>query len=313
MTRSILIVAFALICFTEVTAQDTTISRLSFEEAVKIGLENNVKLNQEKNQLVYTQINKTSSLLQLAPSVDARADAFRVDGNSFNQQEGRVVNGKIDYITGSVDANIPVFAGLRIINEYRQADKSNEAQMHQVNRSTQDVIRDVAFQYLTCLLDQELIKIDAENVETQTIQYNQIKAQVELGAKAEADLYNQEYQVKNAELLLVRSRNKLKNDLATLALTIQIDPNIYFEVEEVDWDINELVADTLSPDALLATALGRRSDLKHAQSTEKAAKFGFASFKGQYFPSLYAGASYGSRYNYIYGESNRTFNQQLNS
>ena len=76
------------------------------------------------------------------------------------------------------------------------------------------------------------------------LQYDQIKAQVELGSKAEADLYNQEYQVKNAELLLVRSRIKLRNDIATLALTIQIDPTIIFEVEEVNWDINALVADS---------------------------------------------------------------------
>src|SRR5690606_11361471 len=110
--------------------------------------------------------------------------------------------------------------------------------------------------------------------------YDQIKAQVELGAKAEADLYNQEYQLKNAELLLVRSKNKLVNDMATLALTIGVDPNVYFEVEEVNWDINEMVADTLSADELLATAADRRSDLKNAQSAEEAARFTFASFKG---------------------------------
>lgn len=312
MTRSILIISFALFSCVQVLAQaNNGTARLSIHDAVKFGLENNVKLNQEKNQLAYTQINKTSTMLQLGPTVDARADAYRVDGNSFNQQEGRVVNGKIDYITGSVDASIPVFAGLRNVNTFRAANKQNEAQLHLVNRSTQDVIRDVAFQYLTCLLDQELIKIDEENLQTQRVTYDQIKAQVELGAKAEADLYNQEYQVKNAELQLVKSKNQLVNDMATLALTIGVDPNTYFEVEEVNWDINEMVADTLSVNELLATAADRRSDLKNAQSAEEAAKYTFASFKGQYFPSIYAGASYGSRYNYIYGESNRSFNQQF--
>jgi outer membrane protein len=311
MTYRILIILLFSSLFTKAVAQDSATARLSFKEAVKIGLQNNVILNQNKNQLAYTQLNKTSSMLQLGPSVDASADAYRVDGNSFNQNEGRVVNGKIDYVNAGISANMPVFSGMNILNQYRQADKLNEAQLHQVNRSTQDVIRDVAAQYLTCLLDQELIKIDEENVETQNIQYQQIKAQVELGSKAEADLYNQEYQVKNAELLLVRSRNKLKNDIATLALTIQIDPGIYFTVEEVNWDINTLVSDSLSTDELMGIAMGRRSDLKQAEFSEKAAKFGFQSFRGRYFPSLYAGASYGSRYNYIYGETNRTFNQQF--
>lgn len=292
-------------------AQTNEKATLTFKEAVKIGLENNVSLNQQKNQLNYTQTNKTASLLQLGPSVDASLNAYRNDGNSFNQQEGRVVNGKIDYVNGTISASIPVFNGLNILNQYRQASNQNEAQLHLVAQSSQDVIRDVATQYLTCLLDQELVKIDQENVATQQLQYDQIKAQVDVGTKAEADLFNQEYQVKNAELLLVRSQMKLRNDLATLALTLQIEPGVYFEVAQVDWDINELAADSLSVPELYAVAKERRADLKRADHAEKAARFGYASFKGRYFPSIYAGASYGSRYNYIYGESNRSFDEQF--
>lgn len=296
-----------------VFGQDTVVNRLSFKEAVKIGLQNNVVLNQQKNQLAYTQINKTSSLLQLGPSIDANGNAYRNDGNSFNQNEGKVVNGKIDYVGGSLNASIPVFSGLSVVNQYRQANNSNEAQLHQVNQTSQEVIRDISNQYLNCLLDQELIKIDEENVESQKLQYQQIQAQVEVGSKAEADLYNQEYQLKNAELLLVRSRIKLKNDLATLALTLQIDPSIYFEVEQVDWDVNTLIADSLSSEQMYSLAQERRSDLKQADYAEKSAHFGYSSLKGRYFPSIYAGASYSSQYNYIYGETNRSFDQQFGS
>ncbi len=291
-------------------AQETPL-RLSFKEAVKIGLQNNVVLNQQKNQLQYTQINKTSSMLQLGPSVSANGDVYRNDGNSFNQNEGRVVNGVIDYVGGTLSASMPVFSGLRVLNQYRQADNQNDAQGHQVARSNQDVIRDVSNQYLLCLLDQELIKINVENVATQQLQYDQIKVQVELGSKAEADLYNQEYQLKNSELLLVRARNTLKNDIATLAQTLQIDPTIYFEVQQVDWDINKLVADSAAFDDMYATALARRSDLKQANHAEKAAHYGYSSLKGRYYPSIYAGINYGSRYNYIKGEDNRSFNDQF--
>jgi outer membrane protein len=311
MTRTSLTLFISLFLISKTFAQDSTVAKLTFKEAVRIGLENNVVLNQQKNQLNYTQTNKTASLLQLGPSVDANLNAYRNDGNSFNQQEGRVVNGKIDYVNGSINASIPVFNGLNIVNQYRQANNQNEAQLHLVAQSAQDVIRDISNQYLTCLFDQELIKIAAENVATQQLQYDQIKAQVDVGSKAEADLFNQEYQVKNAELLLVRAEIKLRNDLATLALTLQIDPAIYFEVAQVDWDINELAADSLAVGDMYALAKERRSDLKRADYAEKAARFGYKSFKGRYFPTINAGASYGSRYNYIYGETNRNFDQQF--
>lgn len=311
MKKGIVIILFLFQAVSYAYAQDSTVAKLSFKEAIKIGLQNNVTLNQAKNQLLYTDVNKTSSFLQLGPQVSAGLSAYRVDGNSFNQNEGRVVNGKIDYVNGSLNADLPVFRGLSGLNRYRQANNQNEAQLHQVARSTQDVIQIVSNQYLTCLLDQELIKIDEENVGTQRVQYDQIKTQVELGSKAEADLYNQEYQLKNAELLLVRSKNKLKNDIATLALTLQIDPAIYFEVEEVNWDVNTLVADSLSVDQMYEVATDRRSDLKQADYSKKAAQFAYSALKGRYLPSIFAGVSYGSRYNYIYGETNRTFDQQF--
>jgi outer membrane protein len=294
-----------------VWAQQQLAEKLTFKEAVKIGLQNNVLLNQQKNQLEYTQINKTSSLLQMGPSVQASGNAYRNDGNSFNQNEGRVVNGVIDYVGANVSANMPVFSGLSNLNTYRQANNQNEAQLHQVVRSNQDVIRDVANQYLQCLLDQQLVKINQQNVETQTVQYEQIRELVELGNRAEADLYNQQYLVKNAELLLVRSRNSLSNNLATLALTLQIDPTVYTSVEDIDWDVNLMVADTLSVDAMVAMAMDRRSDLKQAQHAEKAAHFGLSATKGLYYPNLSAGIQYGSRFNYVHGEDNRSFADQF--
>lgn len=285
--------------------------RLSFREAVRIGLESNVELNQQKNQLEYTEINKTSSMLQLGPSIQGNASAYRVDGNSFNQQAGEVINGQIDYVNGSIDASIPIFNGLRQVNLYRQAKAQNEAQLYNVNRSSQDVIQIVASQYLTCLLDMQLIKIDEENVAAQQLQYDQIKVQVDLGSKPESDLYNQQYQLKNAELLLVRSRNKLKNDKNTLATTIQIDPSVPLELEEIDWNVDAVIADSLSLSQMYDVALNRRSDLKQAENAERAAHYGFSSFKGRYYPSLYGGASFGSRYNYIHGADNRPFDEQF--
>jgi outer membrane protein len=132
-----------------------------------------------------------------------------------------------------------------------------------------------------------------------------------LGSLPEADLYSQEYQLKNAELLLLRARTTFKNDMATLALTLQIDPSVYVEIAKVDWDTNELVADSISFDAMYAVALERRSDLKQASHAEKAAHFGYSAIKGRYFPSIYAGANYGSRYNFVHGEDNRSFHDQF--
>lgn len=312
MKRVLIVSAVVISLFANaVMAQEAPPSTLTFKEAVNIGLKNNVALRRQKNQLEYTQINRTSSMLQLGPTVQAQGNAGRVDGNSFNNQTGEVVNGVVDYVNGSISASMPIFAGLGTLNTYRSAKSLNDAQLHTVHRSSQDVIQQVSSQYLLCILDLELIKIYEENVHTQQVQYDQIKAQVDVGSKAESDLYNQEYLLRNAELTLLRANNTLRNDKNTLALTLQLDPAIPFELDPVAWNIEEVLADSLNLAELQSTAIDRRSDLKAAEENENVAHYSFSATKGNYYPSLYAGASYGSRYNYIQGADNRTFNEQF--
>lgn len=308
--KRIVFSVIASVLFLSVQAQDDARKPLTFKEAVKLGLQNNVLLNQQRNQLEYTQVNKTATLLQMGPTVNANMNFYRTDGNSFNSNEGTVVNGVIDYIGGNVSANMPLFSGLTFLNQHRAAINANEAQLHQVVRSNQDVIALVANQYLLCLLDRELVRVNAENVKTQQATYDQIKEQAALGARAAADQYTQEYQLRNAELLLVRAQNTFKNDMALMAVTLGTDPAT-FDVVDINWDVNKAFADTTTFEYMRENALARRSDLQQAKYAEKAFHYNMSAAKGRYFPNVYAGAQYGSRYNYVQGSENRTFGDQF--
>jgi len=289
---------------------------LTFKEAVKIGLDHNLTLNQQENLLVSSQVNKTSGMLSMGPSVNINGNAGRNDGNSFNQQQGQVVNGVIDFFGATATASMPLFNGFNNFNTYRQASSQYEAQLHLVKRTNQDVIQLVAAQYLQCLLDQKLYHIQKQNMDTQQQQYDQIKAQVDAGARAEIDLINQEYQVKNAELLARRASFTLRNDLATLAQTLQLDPLTSISLEEPDWDVNMEDFEVQSMENMSDVALANRSDLAQARFLEKASQFGFQSSRGTYFPNVSLFAQYGSRYNYIhpsatFSPTNRSFEQQF--
>jgi outer membrane protein len=290
--------------------------KLTFKEAVKIGLEKNLTLNQEKNNMITSTTAKTSSFLQMTPGVNIQGNAGRNDGNSFNQQEGEVVNGKLDFISASINASVPLFNGLNNINTYKQVNNQNEAQIQLVRRTNQDVIRNVANQFLLCLLDQQLLNIQQKNVETQQQQYDQIKEQVAAGSRAEVDMYNQEYQLKNAELLRLRASNTLKNDKIILAQTIQLDPVVPFELAEPDWDVNNSDQEMATLEELYAIALEKRGDLARARFTEKSSELGFRAAKGVYFPNVSLFAQYGSQYNYIhptpeFTPDNRPFENQF--
>jgi outer membrane protein len=291
MRKLVLIIAVAGFGFCQ--AQDNATKKLTFKEAVQIGLQNNLNLNQQKNLLVASKVNKTFNLLSMGPTVNASASAGTNSGNNFIPQKG-IITGVSDNIGLTISAGVPIFGGFSALNAFRQSASQYEAQLHFVNRTSQDVIRDVSRLYLTCLLDRQLVMISEKNVETQQTQFNQIQEFVNVGTRAEVDLENQDYQLKNAQLLMLRAQNTLRNDLALLAQALQLDPSIPIELEEPDWSVENL--DGVMLEDMYQLANEKRSDLKRAEANESAAEYGYKSMKGNYFPQLSAYAQLQTAY-----------------
>lgn len=274
---------------------------LTFEEAIQLALRNGVLYNQQKNNLEFTQMQKLSGIASLGPSVQLNGQAYRVNGNSFNQQSGTVINGIRDQVNGSINVSMNLFSGFSRINSLRQFANQLDAQAYFTNRTSQDLVNAVAAQYLTVMLDVELLRIASENLEAQTIQLDQVRAQVQLGSRSQVDEYNQEALLKAAELRAVQAEVTLENDKATLSQTILIDPFEDFDVEKPEWDINAIGSEELNVQEMAEKAKASRGDYQRALRQEQAQRFAVQAMRGQGMPSLSAFFNYGSAYNFQHG------------
>ena len=300
MRRLVLTTAYFLSVILVVAQSEKKI--LTFEQAVKIALKNSVQLNQQRNNLQLNQMQKISSISGMAPSISVNLSASQFNGNSFNQNAGVVVNGVRDNISGSLNANLNLFSGFNRINQIRQYSNQLEAQANFVNRTSQDVINTVSAQYLTIMLDVELMKIAKENFEALSKQLEQTKAQVSVGARSPVDEYNQDALTKGAELRYVQAEINLNNDKAVLAQTLLMDAFEEFDVERPAWDINSIGNETINPEALADQAKQHRGDYLRAVKNESAQLSAMKASRGLMIPSLYAFFNYGSAYNFQRGE-----------
>lgn len=270
---------------------------LTFEEAVKIALDNSVNLNTQRNNLHLSQAQRTSAFASLGPSVQANASASRNDGNYFNNNTGQVVNGVNDNVSGSISANINLFSGFYQINTIRQMSSQLQAQNYLVHRTAQDAINTVATQYLNVMLNAELLIIAKGNFDALAKQLEQIKEQVRLGAKSPVDEYNQEAQTKGAELRYVQAEIDLNNSKALLAQSLLLDPFANFEVERPNWDINMFDTDALNADELADRAKNSRGDYLSAVKSADAQRYAMYATGGLLLPSVSGFFRYGSAYN----------------
>jgi len=271
---------------------------LTFDDAVKIALQNGVLFNQQKNNLQVSQTQKLQSLVAIGPTVTGNASASQINGNSFNQNTGTVINGTRDNVTGSLNANINLFSGLNRINSIKQYYNQLDAQAYYVSRTEQDLINTVATQYLQAMVDVELVKISKENFDALDKQLKQVREQVSLGARSPVDEYNQDALTKAAELRYVQAEITLNNDKTLLTQTLLIDPFESYEIEKPNWDINTISYDIANIEDLASKAKQFRGDYLRAVKTESALKFSTSAAKGFMMPSLYAFGTYGSAYNY---------------
>lgn len=293
-----IIIAFALAAVNVLTLQahqsgDTV--KLAYREAVRIALKNNLILNQQKNNLVARQVQKNQSIAAFLPSLSINGQLAHTDGQQPNPENGNLEDLSVDNLNANIQASMTLFNGFNRINSLNQFSNQFRAQTSFVKRTEQDVVYTVTTQYLQVLLDQELLRIAEEAHRVQSVVLNQLREQVNLGARAEADMYVQDAQVRNLELTALQSQVTLENDIALLAQTLQLDPSIPVELEfpaiENTMDIRKM-----DLDSLYRIALSNREDLKQADYQAKANHFAYKAAVNGYMPSFSLFASYGSQY-----------------
>ena len=289
--------------------------QLTFEEAVKIGLERNVVLKQQKNQLELNQTQKMAGYANFLPSVNITSRFVRQEGQQPSAKTGDLVDLKTNTFSASLNGNLTLFNGLRGVNALSQASNQLMSQSYLVKRSTQDVVSIVTSQYLQVLLDQELLKIAEENLKSQTTILNQVQGFFDVGSKAITDVYSQDALMKGAQVSFIRAKNTLQNDKSILAQTLQLDPSRDFQVVYPSFKDEIDVPVKLSLDSLIEIAMANRADLEQLKYQVKANEFSYKSLISGYLPSITLFANYGSFYSSLiqlpFIEQFKTFNPSL--
>ncbi|MDE3241358.1 MAG: TolC family protein [Nitrospirota bacterium] len=95
------------------------------------------------------------------------------------------------------------------------------------------VILNVQQAYLTCLMQQRLVEIAAENLEKRALIQKQLQALTKHQLKSKLDLDLVTVQVKNAELALIKAQNDLSQAFAALNNAMGVEGPNRYELEKV--------------------------------------------------------------------------------
>lgn len=270
--------------------------RWSLRECVNYAVEHNLQVIQNQYTKQNQEYNLKSARREYLPSVSANMS----NGVSFGQASlgaGSFRNDRFNNNVG-VGADIMVYNNGRLEKNIRKIQFDVEASQYDIEAIRNDISLQIAQQYLTALLNKEIVKISQSALENAKKQYDRAKITTQVGttaqtvlAEAEAALAREKQNVKKAEIDVGRA-------LFAIVQLLQLSDYKDFDVEDVN--IPETLDSQLATaDQVLVTAYETRPEIKAAESRIKSAEAQTEVSKTAFWPTLTASAGLSSFYNNI--------------
>ncbi len=265
----------------------------SLEECVDYAMKNNLKViqNQYNKQIQDKNLNiaKKSSLPTLGGSISNNANFGQ------NVTNTGIVNRTDNYNNSiGLGANILIYNNGRIEKQTRKANYDVEASMYDLETVKNDISLQIAQQYLSVLLNKEIIKINESAVNNAQKAFDKAKMTTDVGTtpltvqyEAEAALAREKQNLSNAKIETERA-------LFNLAQLLQLTDYKSFDV--VDYQVNSLDGPLVSDESILEKAYTTQPQIKAAESRIRSSETQTQISKTAFWPSITGNAGIGTNY-----------------
>ncbi len=265
-----------------VSAQNEIPNRLNLDDCIKIGFQNNPKLQSselfvEENK---TKIDEAHSVFY--PKVNLNSNATTYSNNNGSQRYE-------NYNTG-ISASYNLFNGFRTKAGYNAAKDNYEANIFQHESIKQDLVLNITYAYYKTLQAERILRSTEEAVKNSQLHLDFAHARNIAGMATRSDILKSEVELSNAELEKIKAANSLLAAKGNLNQLMGLPSNNLTEIVD---DLSELNENpVLSYDSLFAEAMESRVEVKRFYSLLNAQQNYIQLAKGEYYPSLDANANY---------------------
>ncbi|MEM6336399.1 MAG: TolC family protein [Bacteroidota bacterium] len=256
---------------------------LTLDGAIDLAMERHPEIIQANEMARVTRAGVQASQGQFLPNLRFGATPQLGFGRQFDTTTGRLEDERVDRLNMSATASLNLFAGFGDVAGVRRARAERTAAGYGQEAAQISVAERTATQYMQVLLDRAAVQIRAENLAYQQQLLEQIQGLVEVGERADVDLYAQEAQVAQAELRLLEAEQAAELALAELAATLQLDPSEPIELIEPE---HAGLLPKFDLDGLVAQALQDRPDVNQLRAQSDAALAGIRVAQARTMPRI---------------------------
>ena len=271
--------------------------RITFDDAIRIALDQNYQIKQWANSVRLSEIDVSSARAAFLPTLNMFSSGGRSFGLSFDTNVGELRTTTNDRFSMGLSTGMTLFNGFSDVHALRQSQLSLTAADLNLERGRQFIVFTVAGQFLNYVEQTEQIRVQQENLGAQQQLLSQIEEFVRAGSRPMSDLYQQRAAVASAELAVIEAERFSQIAEANVIQTLQLDPLGSYDFVIPDESVLSLDPVIYILDDLIVGAMGRRADLRAREINISAAERGIRQVRAARLPSLRLSASAGSSFN----------------
>ncbi|MBN1397028.1 MAG: TolC family protein [Bacteroidetes bacterium] len=289
------VMIFALFLASYCSAQDQMEipKTIMLKDAISIALQYNLNVVQAVNNVDAARSTKLSRYGSYLPSLTASAGWGRRQNET--QYDTTLTTG---YNAG-LDLRYTIFDGLSREMNLGKSISNKEIADQNYLRTKQSIVYEVQARYLTVLRNEQLVRVNEENLKREQKQLERIQESNRVGALAIGDVYRQQSAVATDEFNLITAQNTYDKSVADLLALIGLDVQDDYHIADssIPTEVDPVEFSQLPTLESFAQyrqkALDARPDYQVASENLKSTSYSVVSAWGQYLPSVSAYAGYG--------------------
>ena len=268
----------------------------SLEQCLSYAIENNIQIKQSGLQTESARLDKTQSLAQLFPNLNASTGFNTNFGRSIDPGTNQFVNDQVNSNNFRVGSNVTLFNGLRLLNTFKQSQLDVLAAEYDLQGLSNDISMNIATAFMQVMFSEELLSVAQEQLDISSEQLERTRKLVNAGSLPEGGLYDVEAQYSSNELQVINAENALSAAVLALKQILNLPASTAFRIKrpEVDMPLDGLAGKTVG--TVYDHALNNWPQIKaretKLESARKSEQIAFAT----YTPSLTANASISTFY-----------------
>ena len=271
-------------------AQDTTsrarpVRVITLGEAIRLALDSSSAVRLARNNVSLDSITVRQFRNQFLPNLSASGQSSQgfasgsAGTNSLNTNVG-------------LSGGVTLYNGNQNVNALREAELNLRAGGQDLARARQTIVFIVATDFLALITQQELLRVQQQNLAAQQDQLTQLEAFTKAGTKNIGDLYQQQSATAAARLAVANASRTTELAKVDLIQELVLDPRLTYAFESPAADSSQRPVFNL--DSLMGLALRQRVDIQALALRVQAAEREILVADGGRLPVVSATIGYGS-------------------